>query len=110
MQKNYEAALLRIYVGESDKYEGEPLYETIVLTARKHGLAGATVLRGPMGFGYSSKLHTFKILQLSEDLPILIEIVDYREKIDQFLPTLEKMAGSSLITLEKVQIVRYGHK
>jgi PII-like signaling protein len=100
--------LLRIFIGEDDKYRGHPLYETIVLTARERHLAGATVLRGPMGFGHSSRLHTAKILRLSEDLPIVIEIVDEEDKIKGFLPELEKMMGSGLVTLEKVQVLQYG--
>lgn len=104
-----EASLLRIFIGESDEYEGQPLHEAIVLKARERGLAGATVLRGPMGFGKSSRLHTTKILRLSEDLPIVIEIVDTREKIDALLVETQPMLGSSLVTLEQVQVVRYGH-
>jgi PII-like signaling protein len=101
--------LLRIFLGEDDKSQGRPLYEAIVLKARERHLAGATILRGPMGFGHSSRLHTAKILRLSEDLPIIIEIVDSEEKIAGFLPELEKlMPDSGLITLEKVQVVRYG--
>jgi len=104
-----EAMLLRLFIGESDEHEGRPLYEAIVLAAREQGLAGATVLRGPMGFGRSSRLHTAKILRLSEDLPLIIEIVDTAEKIDTFIATAEPMLGSCLVTLEKVQVVRYGH-
>ena len=102
------AVLLRIFVGEDDKVDGKPAYEAIVLKARKAGLAGATVLRGPLGFGHSSHLHTAKILRLSEDLPIIIEIVDAQEKIDAFLPELESIMGSGLVTLEKVTVLRYG--
>lgn len=103
-----ESVLLRIFLGESDRNDGRPLYESIVIEARKAGLAGATVLRGPMGFGASSHLHTAKILRLSEDLPVVIEIVDAEPRIQSFLPTLEAMAGSTLITLERVRVVRYG--
>ena len=103
-----ESTLLRIFLGESDRHDGRPLYESIVLEARKAGLAGATVLRGPMGFGASSHLHTAKILRLSEDLPVVIEIVDAEPRIQGFLPTLEAMAGSALITLERVRVLRYG--
>jgi PII-like signaling protein len=100
--------LLRIFFGENDKYKGRPLYEAIVLGARDAKLAGATVLRGPMGFGRSSRLHTTKILRLSEDLPLIIEIVDAEEAIKAFLPTLDGMMGSGLVTLEKVQVLQYG--
>jgi PII-like signaling protein len=103
------AALLRIFLGESDKYQGRPLYEEIVLAARKAGLAGATVLRGPLGFGHSSVLHTAKILRLSEDLPVVVEIVDGPDKIDAFLVLLDPlMNGNGLVTLERVQVLRYG--
>jgi PII-like signaling protein len=103
-----DALLLRIFFGEDDKFEGRPLYEAIVLTARENHLAGATVLRGPMGFGQSSRLHTAKILRLSEDLPMIIEIVDSEDKIKAFLPTLDAMMPSGLVTLEKVQVLQYG--
>ena len=102
-----EAALLRIFLGESDRWEHQPLYEAIVLAAREAHLAGATVLRGPMGFGKSSRLHTAKILRLSVDLPLVIEIVDSEEKINSFLPILEKMIGGGLVTLEKVKVLHY---
>jgi len=105
-----DATLLRIYLGESDRHEGRPLHEAIVLEARALHLAGATVLRGPMGFGHSSRLHTAKILRLSEDLPIVIEIVDTPDKVNAFLPVLEDMIGSGLVTLEKVQVLRYGNE
>jgi len=108
MQVPNDAVSLRIFLGEKDKYQGKPLYEAIVLSARKAQLAGATVLRGPMGFGHSSHLHTAKILRLSEDLPLLIEIVDSEEKINAFLPVLDQMMGSGLVTLEKVKVLRYG--
>ena len=103
-----DALLLRIFFGEDDKFENRPLYEAIVMTARENHLAGATVLRGPMGFGQSSRLHTAKILRLSEDLPMIIEIVDAEEKIKAFLPTLDAMMPSGLVTLEKVQVLQYG--
>src|SRR5436305_14968689 len=108
MQIPPNAVLLRIFIGEDDKYRGRPLYEAIVLKARELQLAGATILRGPMGFGHSSRLHTAKILRLSEDLPIVIEIVDSEEKIEAFLPQLEEMMGSGLVTLEKVRVLQYG--
>jgi PII-like signaling protein len=110
MQIPKQALLLRIFIGEDDKFGGSPLYEVIVLRAREMHLAGATVLRGPMGFGASSRLHTAKILRLSEDLPLVIEIVDSEEKINGFLPTLDQMMSSGLITLEKVQVLQYGTK
>lgn len=107
MQIPQDALLLRIFIGESDKYGQIPLYEAIVLKAREMHLAGATVLRGPIGFGKSSRLHTTKILRLSMDLPIVIEIVDSEEKINSFLPELEKMFKGGLITLEKVKVIKY---
>src|SRR6266478_202349 len=107
MKLEGEGSLLRIYLGELDKWHHQPLYEAIVLKAREMGLAGATVLRGPMGFGANSHLHTAKILRLSEDLPILIEIVDKEERIKAFLPELDKMMGDGLVTVEKVRIIRY---
>ena len=99
--------LLRIFIGESDRWKHQPLYEAIVLKARELHLAGATVLRGPMGFGKSSRLHTAKILRLSMDLPIVIEIVDSEENIQAFLPALDGMIGGGLVTLEKVKVIRY---
>jgi PII-like signaling protein len=108
MQIPKQAVLLRIFIGEDDKAGTSPLYEAIVLKAREMHLAGATVLRGPMGFGASSRLHTAKILRLSEDLPLVIEIVDSEDKIDAFLPVLDGMMSSGLITLEKVQVLQYG--
>jgi uncharacterized protein len=110
MQIQKQALLLRIFIGEDDKFGGLPLHEAIVLKARELHLAGATVLRGPMGFGASSRLHTTKILRLSEDLPLVIEIVDSEDKINGFLPTLDEMMSSGLITLEKVQVLQYGSK
>jgi PII-like signaling protein len=108
MQIPQEAVLLRILIGENDRWEHHPLYEAIVLKAREMHLGGATVLRGPMGFGHSSRLHTTKILRLSEDLPLVIEIVDSEERINGFLPALDSMMGSGLITMEKVRVLRYG--
>src|SRR5713226_774407 len=102
-----QGKLLRIFIGESDRWHHRPLYEAIVLKAREMGLAGATVLRGSMGFGAHSRLHTAKILRLSEDLPVLIEIVDKEDKINAFLPELDKMLGDGLVTLEKIRIIRY---
>jgi hypothetical protein len=110
MQIPKQAVLLRIFIGESDHFDGKPLYEAIVMKARERHLAGATVLRGPMGFGKSSRLHTSKILRLSEDLPLLIEIVDSEDNINAFLPILDGMMSSGLITLEKVQVLQYGAK
>ena len=103
-----DAMLLRIFFGEQDRFEGSPLYEAIVLKAREMQLAGATVLRGPIGFGHSSRLHTAKVMRLSFDLPVVIEIVDTEAKINEFLPTLDRMMASGLITLEKVQVLQYG--
>jgi len=108
MQLPRQAVLLRIFLGENDRHEHKPLYEAIVLKAREMHLAGATVLRGPMGYGHSSRLHTAKILRLSEDLPVVIEIVESEENINAFLPILDGMMGSGLITLEKVQVLQYG--
>jgi PII-like signaling protein len=110
MQIPKQALLLRIFIGEDDKFGGTPLHEAIVLKARELQIAGATVLRGPMGFGASSRLHTTKILRLSEDLPLVIEIVDSEEKINGFLPVLDGMMSSGLVTLEKVQVLQYGSK
>jgi hypothetical protein len=108
MQVPTDAMMLRIYLGEDDKAGKLPLYEAIVLAARSQNLAGATVLRGPIGFGRSSFLHTAKILRLSQDLPIVIEIVDAEEKINEFLPRLEELMGGGLVTLEKVKVLHYG--
>jgi PII-like signaling protein len=108
MQIPRDAVLLRIFIGESERSDHKPLYEAIVLKARELQMGGATVLRGPMGFGKSSHLHSAKILRLSEDLPIVIEIVDSQAKIDAFIPVLDKMMGSGLITVEKVQVLQYG--
>lgn len=109
MQIPKEALLLRIFIGEDDKNDKRPLYEAIVLKAREMHLAGATVLRGSMGFGHSSRLHTTKILRLSEDLPLVIEIVDSEDRINAFLPVLDGlMTTSGLLTLEKVRVLMYG--
>jgi PII-like signaling protein len=108
MQIPHEAVLLRIFIGENDRWEHKPLYEAIVLKARELHLAGATVLRGPMGFGRSSRLHTAKVLRLSEDLPFIIEIVDSEEKINAFLPILDAMMGSGLVTIEPIRVLQYG--
>ena len=99
--------LLRIFVGERDRWHQQPLYEAIVLKARGLHLAGATVLRGPMGFGKSSRLHTAKILRLSFDLPLVIEIVDSEEKINSFLPVIDEMMKGGLVTLEKARVIDY---
>ena len=99
--------LLRIYIGESDRWKHQPLYEALVLKAREMHLAGATVLRGPMSFGKSSRLHTSKILRLSLDLPLVIEIVDAEEKINSFLPVVDEMMKAGLVTLEKVRVIDY---
>jgi PII-like signaling protein len=107
MHLPHDAMLLRIFLGESDRWEHKPLYEAIVLKAREMHMAGATVLRGPMGFGKTSHLHTAKILRLSMDLPLIIEIVDSEEKINTFLPVLDGMMGGGLVTLEKVKVIHY---
>lgn len=108
MQVPRDAVLLRIFFGEDDKFERLPLYEAIVLKAREMHLAGATVLRGHVGFGHSSHIHTTKILRLAQDLPVVVEIVDSQEKVDAFLPVLETMMKSGLITIERVQVLQYG--
>ena len=107
MQLPEDAVLLRIFVGESDRWQHQPLYEAIVLKARELHLAGATVLRGPMGFGAASRIHTAKILRLSMDLPIVIEIVDTDEKVQALLPFLDEMMGGGLVTLEKTKVIHY---
>lgn len=104
-----EAELLRIFIGESDRWHGKPLYEAIVEIARLWGLAGATVLKGVMGFGADSRMHTAKVLRLSEDLPIIIEIVDSTEKIEDFLPELDGMIEEGMVTIEKVRVLAYRH-
>lgn len=107
MKLEGEAKLLRIFIGESDKWQGQPLHEAIVLEAKRHGLAGATVFKGIMGFGAHSRIHSAKVLQLSEDLPLMIEIVDSEEKIRAFLPLLDTMVREGLVTLERVEVIRY---
>lgn len=102
-----DGKLLRIFVGERDRWHGKPLYEAIVLEARRRGLAGATVIKGFMGFGAHSRIHTAKLLELSQDLPIVIEIVDAPEKIEAFMPDLEQMVGDGLITLERAEVLLY---
>jgi PII-like signaling protein len=102
-----DGCLLRIFIGESDKHEGKPLYEWLVLQAREAGLAGATVLRGIEGFGAHSRLHTAKILRLSEDLPIVVEVVDSQAKIDAFMPTVDHAVTEGLATLERVRVRFY---
>jgi len=108
MQIPRDAMLLRVFVGESDRYKGTPLYEALVMKARALHLAGATVLRGPLGFGRSSLLHSAKVLRLSEDLPMIVEVVDSQTKIEEFLEALNGMGCSGLVTLEKVQVLQYG--
>jgi PII-like signaling protein len=110
MQLPKDCVLLRIFVGESERSGHAPLYEAVVMKARELGMAGATVLRGPLGYGHSSHIHSAKILRLSEDLPMVIEIVDTPDKIDAFLPVLDGMIGSGLVTLEKVQVLQYGNR
>lgn len=107
MEIPHESMLLRIFIGEEDRWEHRPLHEAIVLKARELHLAGATVLRGGMGYGKSSRIHTTKILRLSIDLPLVIEIVDSEEKVNEFLPVLDKMMGSGLVTLESVRVIHY---
>lgn len=110
MKTSGEAKLVRIFIGESDHWQGVPLYEAIVRKVREMGLAGATVIRGVEGFGANSRIHTAKILRLSEDLPILIEIVDEEERIAAVLPVLDEMIGEGLITVERVEIIKYTHQ
>jgi hypothetical protein len=102
-----DGKLLRVFIGEADKWNGKPLYEEIVLLARKNALAGATVVKGCMGFGRKSHMHTANLLRLSEDLPIIIEIVDSEEKINQFIPLLDNMVKEGLVTLEKANVIMY---
>src|SRR5215467_7624352 len=109
MKLSEDGALLRIFIGESDHWNGRPLYEAIILKAREPGIAGATMLRGMMGYGTASRIHTAKILRLSEDLPVVIEIVDSAEKIDTLLPLIDQMVQEGLVTLEKVRIIQYRH-
>lgn len=110
MKLSEQGALLRIFVGEADKHQGKPLYEQIVLKAREIGLAGATVTRGIMGYGAASRIHTSKVLRLSEDLPIVIEIVDTEAKLEQLLPFLDDVVEEGLVTIEKAQVLVYKHK
>jgi len=107
MEIPHDSLLLRIFIGESDRHDGKPLHEAIVLRARELHLAGATVVRGAMGFGKSSRIHTSKILRLSVDLPLVVEIIDSEEKINAFLPVLDRMMGGGLVTLEKVRVIHY---
>ena len=110
MKISEDGQLLRIFIGESDRWHGKPLYEAIVLKAREMGIAGATMLRGLMGFGAASRIHTAKILRLSEDLPIVVEIVDSADKIEALLPIIDEMVEEGLVTLEKVKVIQYRHK
>lgn len=103
-----QARILRIFIGEGDRSDGRPLYEAIVVKAREMHLAGATVLRGAIGFGHSSRLHTMNVLRLSDDLPLVVEIVDSPEAIDGFLPVLDELMTSGLVTIETVEVRRYG--
>lgn len=107
MKLEGEGKLLRIFIGESDRWHGKPLYEAIVQVIRKEGLAGATVLRGIEGFGADSRIHTSRILRLSEDLPVVIEVVDTEANIDRVLPLLDDMVGEGMVTLERVHVVAY---
>lgn len=109
MNLPFEAMLLRIFVGESDKHGKRPLYKVIVEEAQKRGMAGATVLRGILGFGANSRIHTSKILRLSEDLPVVVEIVDTEQQINAFLPALDSLIGEGLVTLERAQVIKYRH-
>jgi PII-like signaling protein len=109
MQLSETGQLLRVFIGESDTWQGQPLYKAIVLKARELGLAGATVLKGPMGFGANSRMHTAKLLELSTDLPILVEIVDTAEKVETLLPFLDQAVKEGLITIEGVRVLRYRH-
>ena len=102
-----EGKLLRIFIGEADRWQGRPLYEAIVEEARRRGMAGATAWKGFMGFGKHSRLHTAKILRLSEDLPVIVEIVDAPEKIEAFLPELDRMVGEGLVTVERAEVILY---
>jgi len=102
-----EGKLLRLFIGEPDTWHGKPLYQAIVETVREEGLAGATVIRGIEGFGADSRLHTSRIVRLSEDLPVVIDIVDTPERIDRVVPILDEMVGEGMLTLERVQIVSY---
>ena len=107
MKLEGDGQLLRIFIGENDRWHGRPLYEAIVGRAREEGLAGATVLRGLMGYGAKSRIHTAKVLRLSEDLPIIVEIVDRSERVERFLPLLDEMVADGLVTLERAQVIMY---
>ena len=107
MKLSGEGKLLRIFIGESDKYKGKPLYEAVVLRARELNLAGATVFRGIMGYGANSRIHSMKVLRLSEDLPVMIEIADTEENINRILPFLDENIKEGLITMEKINVVMY---
>jgi hypothetical protein len=107
MPLSEESELIRIFIGESDRHDGKPLYEAIVQAARKRGMAGATVTKGIMGFGAHSRMHTATILRLSEDLPIIVEIVDRTDRIEAFLPELDAMVGEGLVTVETVRVFAY---
>jgi hypothetical protein len=102
-----ERTLMRIHIGESDRWQGAPLYEALIKLFRREGFSGATVLRGVGGYGSTSRLHTDKILRLSQDLPIIIEVVEYSERVEQILPKLDEMVGGGLVTLEKVRVILY---
>ena len=104
-----QALLLRVFIGESDRYHDKPLYEQIVIKARELNLAGATVLRGIMGFGAASRIHTAKLLELSIDLPIVIEIVDVEENINKLIPFIDETVQEGLVTLEKMRVIKYRH-
>lgn len=104
-----KSKLIRIFIGEDDRYENKPLYEAIVEMVRKEGLAGATVLKGVLGFGAKSRIHTSKILRLSEDMPMVIEIVDKPERIEKILPLIDKMIGEGLVTIEDIEVMIYRH-
>lgn len=107
MKMPTDGKLLRVFIGESDKWHGQPLYQAIVELAKKEGMAGATAIKGFMGFGCKSHMHTTKLLRLSEDLPIIIEIVDSEEKINQFISHLDEMVQEGLVTLEKATVIMY---
>jgi len=110
MKIDEDGQLLRIFIGESDRWNGKPLYEAIILKAREMGIAGATMLRGLMGYGGSSRIHTAKILRLSEDLPIVIEIIDSAGKINGLLPIIDEMVQEGLVTVEQVRVIHYRHR
>ena len=107
MKISREGQLLRIFIGESDQWHGRPLYEALILKAREMGLAGATMMRGLMGYGAASRIHTAKLLRLSEDLPVVVEIVDSQDKISAFLPLIDEMVQEGLVTLEAIQVIQY---